>query len=244
MVDVKSKVYLLFLSLVAFACSDNSEVYQTETLEISQLTEKTFVHKSFLDTESYGKVSCNGMVFIDNKEAIVFDAPTGVPASKELIDWIKADGNKIIGVVATHFHEDCLGGLKAFHKANIPSYSHKLTIELAAEKEYEQPKNGFKNMIGINIGESQAVISFPGEGHTKDNIIGYIKSEETLFGGCLIKCLDAGEGYTADGNVAQWSETVASIKKKYPNLKHVIPGHGPTGGIELLDYTIKLFEGY
>jgi metallo-beta-lactamase class B len=32
------------------------------------------------------------------------------------------------------------------------------------------------------------------------------------------------------------------FKFGYPNVKKVIPGHGKLGGIELLDYTIHLFE--
>jgi len=32
------------------------------------------------------------------------------------------------------------------------------------------------------------------------------------------------------------------VKEKYPKVKTVIPGHGQTGGIELLDYTINLFK--
>ena len=37
------------------------------------------------------------------------------------------------------------------------------------------------------------------------------------------------------------NEIVEKIKKEYPNLKIVVPGHGETGNQKLLDYTIKLF---
>jgi metallo-beta-lactamase class B len=32
------------------------------------------------------------------------------------------------------------------------------------------------------------------------------------------------------------------IKKAFPNLKKVIPGHGEIGDTALLDYTIQLFK--
>ena len=86
------------------------------------------------------------------------------------------------------------------------------------------------------------VAEFAGEGHTKDNIIGYFPSENVMFGGCLIKEIRAGKGNLEDANVNDWSATVEKIKQEYPKTKIVIPGHGKYGGTELLDYTIKLFQ--
>ena len=58
----------------------------------------------------------------------------------------------------------------------------------------------------------------------------------------MIKEIEATKGYLGDANVGDWSNTVLKIKKQYPNLKIVIPGHGAIGGSELLDYTIQLFQ--
>ncbi|MEY4383942.1 MAG: Beta-lactamase, partial [Bacteroidota bacterium] len=66
--------------------------------------------------------------------------------------------------------------------------------------------------------------------------------ENILFGGCLIKELKATKGYLGDANVGEWSNTVDRVKKYYPNVNIVIPGHGEIGGQELIDYTIKLFK--
>jgi len=72
--------------------------------------------------------------------------------------------------------------------------------------------------------------------------VGYVPSEKALFGGCLLKHVNASKGNLADANTSEWSSSVAKIKKEYPDLEIVIPGHGKNGGIELLDYTIKLFQ--
>ena len=64
-----------------------------------------------------------------------------------------------------------------------------------------------------------------------------------LFGGCLIKELEASKGYLGDAYVPQWSETVQRVKEAYPDVKIVIPGHGAYGDTALLNYTIKLFSG-
>jgi metallo-beta-lactamase class B len=54
--------------------------------------------------------------------------------------------------------------------------------------------------------------------------------------------LEAGKGYLGDANVADWSGTVEKVKREYPNVKIVVPGHGESGNQKLLDYTIHLFK--
>lgn len=63
-----------------------------------------------------------------------------------------------------------------------------------------------------------------------------------MFGGCLIKEVDANKGYLGDANLKEWSNTVEKIKKEYPNVAIVVPGHGEFGDEKLLDYTIRLFK--
>ena len=83
---------------------------------------------------------------------------------------------------------------------------------------------------------------YPGEAHTRDNIITWVPSERTIFGGCMVKSMNAGKGNLADANVNAWSDTVRKVKSLCPTATLVIPGHGDAGGTELLDFTIRLFE--
>lgn len=242
------KPFFWLFAFVLISCTsaknDNEAVaYKSKTLVIRQISSHVYQHISYLETESFGKVPCNGMIVIDSGEAIVFDTPIDDKTSKKLIDWItKEKKSKIKAVVATHFHDDCLGGLNEFHSNKIPSYSQNLTIELAKKKGYAVPQNGIDQSQEFQIGNQKAYASFFGQGHTKDNIVGYFPAEKVMFGGCLIKEVDAGKGYLGDANVKDWSETVRKIKAKYLDVKTIIPGHGKIGGIELLDYTIQLFE--
>lgn len=183
------------------------------------------------------------MIVTDKNEAVVFDTPSDNKTSEELIRFIQDKLHaKIVAIIPTHFHADCLGGLSAFHQHNIPSYSYIKTIELAKKNGFEVPQNSFDKMLELNVGNKKVFAEFAGEGHTKDNVIGYFPSENILFGGCLIKEVGAGKGNLEDANVNDWSATVKKIKQEYPNAKVVIPGHGKYGGTELLDYTIKLFH--
>jgi len=219
------------------------EVYKSNGLVITQITENAFGHTSFLQTNDFGNVPCNGLIVRNGREAIVFDTPSNDKSSQELIQWIKETLHcKINAIIPTHFHNDCLGGLKAFHENNIPSYAYSKTIELAKENNFAVPENSFSDSLVLQVGNENVIAKFFGEGHTRDNVVGYFPSENVLFGGCLIKEWGAGKGYLGDANVAAWSGTVEKVKNAYPNVKMIVPGHGTRGNKKLLDYTIKLFK--
>jgi metallo-beta-lactamase class B len=219
------------------------EVYKSDRLVITQIAAHSFVHVSYLQTNDFGNVPCNGLVVRNSNETIVFDTPTNDTSAAELIKWINDSLQcKIKAIVPTHFHDDCLGGLKAFHTNAIPSFANAKTIELATARNYTVPQNSFTDSIVLNIGNEKAIVKFFGEGHTKDNVVGYFPSDHILFGGCLLKEVDASKGFLGDANIAAWSGTVEKIKTAYPDLKLIVPGHGAYGNTALLDYTIQLFK--
>ena len=183
------------------------------------------------------------MVVVNENEAVVFDTPPDNETSFELIDWItKSLKCKITAVVPTHYHVDNLGGLDEFHRQNIASYAYNKTIQIAKENAYPEPQYGFDNYLELKVGNEKVSIEFLGEGHTCDNVIGYFPLDDIMFGGCLIKETGAEKGNLEEANIEEWAETVKKVKIKYPEVKKIIPGHGETGGAELLDYTINLFE--
>ncbi len=238
-------VYIGLLSTLLVTCmsSKNAIIYETENLQIQQLTDKTFIHVSYLQTEDYGKVACNGLVYIDGNESAVIDTPTDSTATSELLNWLiqsKKATPKI--VVPTHFHGDCIGGLNQFHAKNVMSYGNSLTIEYCIDADQPFPKVGFDDQFELPIGSSTIVLDYPGAGHTEDNIIAFIPSENILFGGCLVKSIGASKGFTGDANLDEWSYTLQYVKSNYPQSQYIIPGHGEPGDQELLDYTIGLFQ--
>lgn len=52
------------------------EIYRTNNLIITQISENTFIHTSYLQTNDFGNVPCNGLIVRDSNEAIIFDTPT------------------------------------------------------------------------------------------------------------------------------------------------------------------------
>lgn len=217
-------------------------VYQSDSLIIEELTEGVYVHISFIDLET-GPFPCNGMIVVNGNEAFVFDTPTTNAVSKELLDWIQNDLKKqTMGLVAHHFHEDCVGGLEEFKKRGIPSYVNQKTHALLQDEEAVLPTDTFEDSIQLKVGELKFEVRFMGEGHTLDNVVSYFPTKNLLFGGCLVKEVNAGRGNLNDANLSAWPQTIAKIQSYYPNLKHIVPGHGKPGGMELLVYTKGLFE--
>ncbi|MBS1580631.1 MAG: subclass B1 metallo-beta-lactamase [Bacteroidetes bacterium] len=223
--------------------SSLGEVYRSPDLVITRIAKDAFIHTSFKRTEDFGNVPCNGLIVRDGNEVIVFDTPTTDRTAEELIGWLDSTLHcRIDAVIPTHFHDDCLGGLQAFHDRGVPSYAHSRTIELAKAQGLAVPENGFKDPLVLRVGADSIRATFFGEGHTRDNIVVYFPEDSVLFGGCLVKEMGAGKGYLGDANVAAWSATVERVKAEYPDAVIVVPGHGAPGTRELLDYTIKLFK--
>lgn len=239
---------LLLLATSLYSCTVKKDVqrplsYKSEEIEVRQISDHVYQHISYLKTNDFGNVSCNGMIVVDNNEVVIFDTPAEDKASSELISWIeKSLQSKVKAVVVTHFHDDCLGGINTFHSRGIPSIANERTIALAKEKSLPVPQTGFTDKKTLTIGTQAVILDYAGEGHTRDNIIGYFPGEDIMFGGCLIKEDGAGKGNLSDANTDDWPATVSLLKTKYPKTRVVIPGHGKTGGPELLDYTINLFK--
>ena len=246
---IKSLFIILFSFIILSCGSQHSnnftakEIYKSENLIITQISENAFIHTSFKQTNDFGNVPCNGLIVKNGTETIIFDTPTNDKSSEELIQWInKTLHAKINAVIPTHFHDDSLGGLQAFHNHHIPSYSYSKTVELAQQNNFVIPQNSFSDSLILKVGNEKTITKFFGEGHTKDNTVAYFPSENILFGGCLLKELEASKGYLGDANVSTWSATVEKVKKEYPNVKIVVPGHGEYGNQKLRDYTITLFK--
>jgi metallo-beta-lactamase class B len=238
------KLICFLLIPILFACNPSKSLVSKNEKELAfyKIKKNAFVHISFLQTQTWGKVGCNGMIFIYKNQAFIFDTPTDNETSEVLIKTLEEQNIKIKGVVVNHFHNDCLGGLEAFHKKGIKSYASEKTIELARKDNVTIPQFGFKENLTLKIGKKEIVNQFLGEAHTQDNIISFIPSENIMFGGCMVKELNAGKGFLGDANENEWSNTIKNVKKAFPSTQFIIPGHGKPGGQELLDYTIALFE--
>ncbi len=210
------------------------EIRVSDDLVLHKLSENCFVH-----TQSNN----NGLIYINNGEAIIVSTPDSDIETQNLINWVRDEKHaKIVGYIIDRWHPDAMGGLDIVQINGIKSYSYELTRKIAKEKSLPIPKNGFDPQKVIKVGGEKVICHFLGEAHTTDGIVVWIPSEKILFGGNEIRSNNGWAGNISDANIKQWSATAKRIKKEYGTAKIVVPGHGNYGGAELIDYTIKLYD--
>ncbi|WP_378173082.1 subclass B1 metallo-beta-lactamase [Aquimarina sp. SS2-1] len=239
-------VIILVLATVLGFCKDTSvadNIHISEDLQLLKLNDHSYIHISYITLKNGAKFPCNGFVYIKDNEAYVFDSPATEKATNELINWFRDEQKTtIIGAVFNHFHDDCTKGIEIFKKNDILTIASNTTKNLMIQDGIIAPDQVFDNALELKFGDKTIINSFFGEAHTKDNIVSYFPKEKILFGGCMIKSLNAKKGNLTDANLSEWSNTVTNIKKAYPDAEIVIPGHGSYGDQSLLDYTISLFN--
>jgi metallo-beta-lactamase class B len=237
-------VLSLIILPVALACTQERfrVISVSENIELTKLSDQTYIHTTYAHMQPFGRVASNGMIFVNKGKAFLFDTPSNDTLTESLVKWIEKELHaEIIAVVPNHWHADCMGGLGYIHRHKIQSFAYDLTRKMAKEKRLPVPSRGFPDSLVLKLGKEKVVCKYFGPAHTADNITAWIPSEKILFGGCMIKSMDAGSlGNTADADTAEWPSTLKKVMSAYPDAKIVIPGHGKYGGIELIRHTLDL----
>ncbi len=214
----------------------------SENVELIRISENAYIHISYSYLPSYGRVASNGLIFVNGKEAFLFDTPMTDSLTTDLVSYIRDKmGLKIAGFVPNHWHADCMGGLGYLQSENIESYANAMTNDFARSNNLPVPRHGFKDSIVLHLGNKLINCYYLGAAHSLDNIVVWIPSERILFPGCMVKSIHSGNlGNTADGNLSAYAGTIDALIRKFPTASIVIPGHGQYGGLELLYHTREL----
>ena len=250
--EIKMKNHLIitvitvFLSVLQFSvrASDYRKIQISDDIELFQLSEKAYVHVSISEIAGFGKVSSNGLIFVNGDEAFLFDTPVTNSQTETLVKWIADSLSATVSTfIPNHWHIDNLGGLEYLHSIGIKSYANQMTIDLAKENGMPVPCYEFTDSLSLYLRGDIVECHFFGGGHSADNIVVWIPSEKILFPGCMIKDIHSkGLVNLADATLDEWYPTIQKMITKFPDAKIVIPGHGQIGGKELLEHTSKLLK--
>lgn len=222
----------------------NALVKISPDLELVKISPNAYMHVSYADLPGYGRSSANGLIFINEKKAFLFDTPWNDSLTSRLVSYIENEMKLTIeGFIPNHWHEDCMGGLGFIKSRNIRSYANQLTIDIAIKKGLPVADRSFRDSIMINLGDKVISCYYFGPAHSMDNVVVWIPSERILFPGCMCKSLDSKNlGNTADGDISEYPETIEKVIRKFSDAKIVIPGHGAPGGPGLLHHTRSLIH--
>jgi metallo-beta-lactamase class B len=218
----------------------NNDIY------MFHLKDSVFIHTTFTNIESYGRVSANGLVMIKNGSALMIDTPWNNELTEQLYNYLRDSLNcSVKNLIIGHYHEDCMGGIDFLKTKGVNTISGKETKKRCIEHKLTVADKTFAKQLKLNFENTDIICNYFGAGHTSDNIVVYIPEKKILFGGCLIKSKRSNNlGSITDAVIDEWDKTVEIVKAKYGNAEVIIPGHGRAGDNTLLDHTINLVKSY
>lgn len=239
---MKLKLFILCLFISAVAFGQKKPV----KISITHLTKNFYVCTSYgYPDDKSPAYPANSLFAVTDKGIVLVNSPWGNEQTQQLIDSVKRRFNKkIIFCIATHFHDDCLGGFDVLKKQGAKTYSSRQTYTLAKKENNELPQYAFAHDITFNIAGITLKTYYPGEGHTHDNIVVWLPQDKILFGGCLVKSLEAdNKGFTGDANLKQWPSSIKNVQGRFKDARYVIPGHlGWLGGLKQLNHTLRILN--
>ncbi len=214
---------------------------QKSSLIISCLTNDFYLYTTYKTIDGKPFPS-NSMYVITDSGVIMIDTPWDVDQTNPLLDSIENKHHKkVVMCIVTHSHADRTAGLDILKQKGIKTFSTQKTLELSKKQSEKQAAYYFISDTTFDFGNHSFQTYYPGEGHTKDNIIIWFSKEKILYGGCLVKSTEAnGLGNVADANLAQWPISIKHVMEHFPKPIFVIPGHNGWSINQSLKHTLKL----
>jgi metallo-beta-lactamase class B len=240
---MKNSLILTTCLLLLFSANHSFGQAVNNEIKITQITTDFYVYTTY---KMFGtkKQDANAMYVVTPEGVILFDSPWDTFPFQSLLDTIQARHHKnVVLAVATHSHEDRTSGLDFYKQHGIKTYTTKQTDQISIEK--EQPRAEFlieKDTV-FNLGNFKFETYYGGEGHTKDNIVIWFEKQKILYGGCLVKSINAKDlEYVGEANIEEWPKTIKRVQAKFKNPKYIITGHHDWSSLNSLNHTLKLLK--
>ena len=216
----------------------------TQRVWVRPLSQHTWLVRSISKLGEFGDVESNALLVVGEKESVLIDTPATNEQTAVVLDWAEQKLRRPVRhLIATHWHEDRMGGIDVVEKRGIETYSIARTIELARQHGLRTPKQELRAEESLALAGVKLEAFYPGHGHTVDNIVVWVPSDRVLHGGCFVKSAASRTlGNLKEISVPEWRKGVAVVRQRYPQASVVVPGHGAAGGQELLAHTAELLE--
>jgi cyclase len=216
----------------------------------------------FREGDIKGEGHCNNTIIEMKDYLIVVDANFPSGARRVMEDARKLSAKPVKYVFDTHHHGDHAYGNAVWTKQGAitlafsgvaeemkryepgrwqnTAASRKDVAELGLSS-VEPPKETIsKSIHTIDDGTRKVQFHFFGWAHTRGDGFVYLPKEKVLCTGDA--AVNGAYNYTADANLGNWPKVMEAALKL--DVAHVLPGHGPAGGKEILtgqrDFMIEL----
>lgn len=233
---MRSFLLMLFLTAVVTAG-------QYDSVTLKQIADGVYVHITYSDYQGR-PIPSNGLLVETAEGLVLLDIPWNDIQMHRLLQVSKDSlGAAIAMAIVTHAHEDRIGGIKTLRLKGIPAYGYIETAKAAPGFGFLSPEPFYAADTIFTVGGVDFEALYPGGGHTKDNIIVWLPEQKVLYAACFAKSLSSkGPGYIADADMEAWPTSIDKVLARFPDAEIVVPGHGESGGLELLHHTKMLVE--
>jgi metallo-beta-lactamase class B len=214
-----------------------------DKLKIERLTDNFYIYTTYNMYEG-SPVPANGMYLVTKNGVVLFDTPWDSTQFQPLLDSIEIKHHQpVVLCIATHWHSDKTAGLEYYRDKGIKTYTTVLTDELSKKNNKKRAAFLMTRDTVFHAGSFSFETYYPGEGHTKDNIVLWFPREKILYAGCLVKGAEAATlGFLGDGNTVAYASTLKRLRSKYPRPKFIIVTHSDWHDINSLKHSIEMAE--
>ncbi|NLG04095.1 MAG: MBL fold metallo-hydrolase [Clostridia bacterium] len=179
-------------------------------------------------------------VYNENKEAIVFDPPTG---GKELFERLTSNGLTIEAILLTHGHFDHIMGVNELRKcAGVKVYACEEEQEVCESSEMncsDQIGRPYVTQADVYVRDEEEIqikdmkcrlLHTPG--HTKGSCCYYFYEDGLLISGDTLFAGSVGRTDLPTGSMGTLERSISQKLSKLPDDTKVYPGHGDQTTIE------------
>jgi glyoxylase-like metal-dependent hydrolase (beta-lactamase superfamily II) len=203
---------------------------------------------------------CNSVVIEMKDSLIVVDANFPSCAQALLDDLKRVSSKPVRTVIDTHHHRDHAYGNAVFSRMGAVTLAHAGVVaemdryeperfqhEVTVRKDVaalglttpERPRQTYTTSPYVLSDETRRVeLHNFGWGHTRGDTFVYLPREKVLCTGDVV--LNGPFVTTSDAHIANWPSVIRAARKL--DVTHVLPGHGPAGGVDLLNGQIEFLE--
>lgn len=194
---------------------------------------------------------------------VLCSSPFDTGTTRALLGWVREHLSPArLLAINTHWHLDGTGGNAAYREAGVETWASVHTRALQLERGEELRAEAADGLpaelaaavlgtpivgaeftfdesagLALDLDGERVEVFFPGAAHSQDNVVVWFPDRRLLFGGCMLKIGDS-LGYLGDASLETWDAALERLEALDATV--VVPGHGPSGGPEILANTRRL----
>jgi glyoxylase-like metal-dependent hydrolase (beta-lactamase superfamily II) len=237
--------------------TDSTETQSPPPPVVADVTPEEIAPQVFVIPDQRVPLVPNVGIVVGDREALVIDTGMGPRNGERVLDKARGLTEKPLVLTITHFHPEHGYGAQAFGDARIV-YNRTQKEELdekgaayvglfrtfgdaVAEQlegvELVQPDELYDDFLALDLGGVAAELHHFGLAHTRGDQVVFLPESRVLFPGDLVETrffpiFPWFPPDDADVNGSRWIEVLGRLEALAPEI--VVPGHGETGGPELI----------